>query len=386
MKQRKQFGSVKRVDLDAAKRIVHLSNVHPATDTRIFEKECQSLVKAGYDVTLIARAGNDAVIKGVRVRALRGSNGNRFKRMTRGAWNLTRMAFAEHGDAYHFHDPELIPVGLLLKLCGKRVIYDVHENVAKQMQSKFWIPSRLRTPIARTVRMLEKAAAGRFDGIVVATPGIAEVFPGSKTVVVQNYALLEEFITIDSHDYVDRNRIAAYVGGLTRARGIVEMVDAMRFAGANASLFVGGVFAPPELKTELETRPGYKHVSYLGWLSREEIRNVLSKSRLGLLVLHPEPNYLDAYPVKLFEYMAAGLPVIASNFPFWEQFVKDQGAGLMVDPLDPDAIANAIVWLLDHPEEADAMGQRGRQAVLAEYNWDQEAQKLLDMYSNILDG
>ena len=84
--------------------------------------------------------------------------------------------------------------------------------------------------------------------------------------------------------------------------------------------------------------------------------------------------------------MAASLPVIASDFPLWRQIVDGAGCGLLVDPLDPKAIAGAIQWLLDNPHEAEAMGRRGRQAVATEYNWDRETRKLVALYNRMLDG
>jgi glycosyltransferase involved in cell wall biosynthesis len=108
---------------------------------------------------------------------------------------------------------------------------------------------------------------------------------------------------------------------------------------------------------------------------------VLRGARVGLLVLHPVEAHLESLPIKLFEYMAAGIPVVASDFPAWRELVGD--AGLLVDPYDVGAIAGAIDTLLDDPQAAEAMGARGRAAVADRYGWEGEAERLLSLYERL---
>jgi len=121
-----------------------------------------------------------------------------------------------------------------------------------------------------------------------------------------------------------------------------------------------------------------------GFVSRKDVAKLMGDSRMGLVLFHPAPNHIAAQPNKLFEYMSAGIPVIASDFPLWRQIVESSNCGLLVDPLNPQSIADAICWLIEHPKEAEEMGRCGREAVEREYNWGHEEAKLLSFYRDRL--
>jgi len=366
-------------------KVVHLTSVHPSFDTRIFYKECRTLVQAGYEVVLVAPHNRDEVVHGVRIKAVP-KPGSRPERMTKTVWQVYRAAVAEDAQVYHFHDPELIPVGVMLKLKGKKVVYDVHEDVPKQILTKPWIPSFLRRIVAKCASLFENIGSRFFDGVVAATPTIVGHFPGGKSVVVQNFPLLNELVAPDAMPYSHRPANIAYVGGISTIRGIREMVKAMELLSEElgARLYLAGAFSPVELHNDICRMPGWEKVEFLGWQTREEVGALLGYVRMGLVLLHPTPNYYDALPVKLFEYMSAGIPVVVSDFPLWRQIVEGAGCGLVANPLDPPAIADAIEWLLTHPEEAEEMGRRGQEAVRNFYNWDNEARVLLNFYERLL--
>ena len=164
------------------------------------------------------------------------------------------------------------------------------------------------------------------------------------------------------------------------------MVQAMGIIGdPRVRLQLAGEFDSQQHKQQLTSLPGWQSVDYHGWASRPQVAELLGNVRAGLVLFHPLPNHLDAQPNKMFEYMAAGLPVIASDFPLWREIVEGAGCGLLVDPQDPAAIAAAISWVASHPDEAEAMGRRGRQAVEEKYNWEQESAKLIQLYERLLE-
>src|SRR4029077_934626 len=369
-------------------KIVHLTSVHPAFDVRVFHKECKSLARSGKHVVLIVPHRRDEVVDSVEVKGMQ-TGGGRFVRMTRTAWSLYREALRQNGDVYHFHDPELIPLGLLLAAYGKTVVYDIHEDVPADILHKDYIPRQLRWPLMWFVRKLEDAACRRFSGLVAATPTIAERFYpiNANTVVVHNYPVVDEVAPKEDLPWNERPPAVAYIGSISERRGIREILRALALlsAASPAQLMVAGPFSPNGPLTELQLLPGWARVQYLGVLNRPSVANLLSRVRLGLLVLQSEPNFVNAMPIKLFEYMAAGIPVVASDFPLWRQIIGEAGCGLLVDPQDPPAIARAIEYLLSHDAEAEVMGRRGRKAACELYNWNSEERVLLKFYSELLE-
>lgn len=365
--------------------MAHLTSVHYPFDSRIFHKECRSLAAAGYTVTLVAPHVREETVDGVHMVPVTKAR-RRPERFWRVGREVLRAALALDADVYHFHDPELIPVGLLLKLRGKRVIYDVHEDLPRDVLDKAWIHPQVRRLAAVTVSLVEAVAARCLDAVICTTPSILRRFPSRKSVMVRNFPILGELASRAAVDYRERPFGAVYVGGITPSRGAREMVRAVASVpeGRKVTLVLAGEIEPDELAQELRMEPGWRRVQALGWLDRAGVARVLSEARVGLVALHPTPGYRNAYPIKLFEYMAVGLPVIASDFPLWRGIVEGAGCGLLVDPLDSTALAQAIEWLFAHPDEAEAMGRRGREAVRTTYQWDAEATALLGVYAKIL--
>ncbi|MGH9686179.1 MAG: glycosyltransferase family 4 protein [Candidatus Acidiferrales bacterium] len=363
-----------------------MTSAHPTLDVRIFHKECRSLARGGYAVTLIAPAEADREVDGIHLRAFPIYR-NRMKRFLFGAVTMYRLAMNAGADIYHFHDPELIPIALLLRARGKKVVYDVHEDLPKTVSYKAYVPKWLRVPLQMILKVVEDLASGAMSGLICATTPIAERFlKVAYRAVVHNYPLLREFPTDSAATDPEAGDYIAYVGArITLGRGAMEMVQAMSLMPADLKirLKIAGAFDPPQLPEILSKLTGWNRIQALGVLGRAEVAELLEHARGGLVLLHPEPNYLNAQPVKLFEYMGAGIPVIASDFPVWRNIVETAGCGLLVNPLDPKTIGEAIEYLWSHPSEASEMGRRGRKAVETQYNWEREEKRLLQFYNRL---
>jgi len=369
-------------------RVVHMTSVHSAVDPRIFHKECRSLARAGFDVTVVGPYHGDTAADAVRIKSVR-KDRSRLTRMTRTAWRVYDRARREGADVYHFHDPELVPFGLFLSLCGKSVIYDIHEDLPKDVLSKHYLPPWSRPLMSWVVKGIERFACGRFAALVAVTPSIAGRFAriNPRTVVVHNFPYADELIAEEAAVPWDRrHQSVAYVGGITVQRAIREMVAAMALLpdSLQARLELAGPEIPQEADSAaLRRHPGWSRVRHHGFLDQPTTFRLLHSVRAGLVLFHPEPNHVEAMPQKIFEYMGAGLPVIASDFPLWRRIMGEAGCGIFVDPTNPSQIAKAIEYVLSHPREAEEMGRRGQMAVAERFNWNSEASKLVRLYEQI---
>jgi len=364
--------------------VVHLTSVHPPDEARIAARECRTLLDAGFSTALVAADIGRPPYPGLPTLLIRRPSG-RLMRMLLSPWRVMMVGASLRAAVYHLHDPELIPAGLVLKLLGKRVVYDVHENLPKQVLGKRWLPRWLRPLAARAATLIERVADSFFDAIVVANETSLARFRNPRTVLVRNYADVREFArTIPETAYPDRQPLIAYVGTISRERGLLQMVDAMAMVQhRDAQLVLAGPM-PGDLNDVVAQRRGWDRVVAAGWHSRSAVQDLLARTRIGIAVLHPLPNYLDNYPSKLFEYMASGIPSIVSDFPLWREVIEEAACGVVVDPLDPQSIAAAIDELLADSESAEAAGQRGRMAVHKTLNWAVEGEKLVHLYSQLI--
>ena len=360
-------------------RVVHLTSHHPVDDVRIFHKECRTLARAGFEVHLVAPGAREETRDGVSVHGFDQAGGVRPLRIFRRLWRAWRVASAIKPEVCQFHEPELVPVALLLKRGGTRAVYDVHEDALSELEYAERAGGGRRTGL----RLVEAIARRRCDAFVAATPAIARLVPPERTIELRNYPLPEEFPAPPDGRVAGRDVV--YVGGIiTRARGLLEMVEAMALTrDETARLVLLGAMGTPELEREAQSLPGWSRVEHLGFVGRREVADRLASARAGVVVLHPERGYLESLPIKLFEYMAAGLPVIASDFPYWRELLDPIGCAMFVDPLDPAAIAAAIDDLLADEERATEMGRRGLDAVRERLSWRQEEPKLLDLYARL---
>jgi len=175
--------------------------------------------------------------------------------------------------------------------------------------------------------------------------------------------------------------VIIYAGGLTKVRGIKEIVQTMKHIGNRAELWLLGKWESEKFKSECENLAGWKYTKYFGFKNLEKVYSFMKFSDIGIINFLPVENNLMAGPNKVYEYMACSLPIAMSNFPYWQKTFRD--CVLFVDPYDYKNIAEKILYLLDNPKEAKELGKRGRKLIEEKYSWEAESKKLLEMYKNL---
>lgn len=359
------------------KKICHMTSAHGAEDVRIFIKECISLAKAGYEVYLVER-GESYDKSGVHIVGVGDIPESRMKRMSEGSRIVYEKALSLDCDIYHFHDPELLPYGLKLKKHGKKVIFDSHEDVPAQIRDKKWIPQALRKTVASVYRSYETHVARQIDAVIPATPHIAENFAGraKKNTVVNNFPKLDDIAFHDT-PFAERDAVVCYAGGISEDRGEKIMLEAMEKIDGHL------ILAGDHEKQEISCANGRGKVSYVGRLNRAGVNELYGKAVVGLCILKPIENYFYSQPIKMYEYMAAGIPFVCCDFPVWRKVAEESRAGICVDGSSLPQIAEAVNKLLQNRELAEKMGRDGHEYVIRNCCWTNEEEKLLALYADL---
>jgi len=365
-------------------KVCHLTSVHSRFDARIFSKECKSLVEANYDVSLIVADGEgDESVDNIKIYDV-GSELGRINRITKTTKKIRKLASKLNCDIYHFHDPELIFLGLKLKRHGKKVIFDMHENVPADIEEKAYINPVLRKIYSFCYRKLEIYAVKKFDGIVSTRESINERLKGYNS----NIVLVTNFPIVDKNIEKERNHSPniCFAGAVVPNWQHKEIITSMENID-NIKYELAGPVDDVYLD-ELKDLKAWNKVNYYGKLPFSQVKEIYKKGTIGVAIYvyckNMDGKIGNLANTKLFEYMNWKIPIICTDFSLWKRIVVDElQCGICVNPYDVNAISNAINYLLENQDIAMQMGENGRKAVLSTYNWDTQAQKLVMLYHKI---
>ena len=367
----------------SAVEVCHITSVHPRTDARIFVKEVLSIRSAGYHIVSVVADGKGDDLEN-NIYDI-GKPINRIHRIFSIRRKLYKKAVKINAQIYHFHDPELLNIGKRLKKKGKVIIYDVHEDLPRQIMTKSYLKIFPQKLLVKFIEKWENVNVKNFNYLITSTEYIKHrMMQNNKNVeCIRNYPKISEFVRSEKKQVsIEGNSYACYIGGLSKERGIEEIVKACYIL--SIKLIIAGRFESIQFQREIEQTPEWENVKFLGMIDRESISDLLKGSLVGFVTLYPTQNYLYSLPVKMYEYMISAIPVLASNFPLWRDIIEKHDCGLCVDPQDTEGIIEAIKYLLENPVKAKKMGENGREAVLRDYNWRREENKLVKIYKSLL--
>lgn len=373
--------------------ICMLTTTHVLRDDRIFYKEALSLKKHGFEVTIVGTGpAYEENVQGIRLLAIPRAEGakGRLQVLSR----FVEVAAGISCDAYHFHEPELLWAGRQLKKrTGRFVVFDAHEHYPDMMLNTTRLPKRLKPFAAWAMDRWERHFVPKIDHVITADDNIERRYRemNPQVTTIFNYPISDLFYNAKPDPelearYAGRD-LLIYEGGIARVRGPLELLAALndlRKTHSRVKMVFVGPFTDGECEADMKKFIAKEHleewVELVGNVPHVQIPAYVLASKVGLVTLLPVPKFYKNIPIKQFEYMACGVPVVGSFLPPIQSYVEKAQCGYIVDPTRPEDIAAAIRKLLDHPEEAKAMGQRGRRMVAEAWNWEAMGERLAALY------
>lgn len=369
--------------------ICHIT-LHSAFDVRVFHKECVSLAQAGYDAHLIVPHDYDETVQGVHIHGL-SLPASRLARLLLAPLKALRTALriAPQPVIFHFHDPALLPVGVLLRLLtGARVIYDQHEDTPAQILSKHWIPYQLRKALSLAMRTTE--ALGLIGMGIIESDMIRNRNRQPKQ-SVRNLPIVPDNLPKRCLADFQGPPKLIYVGGISEDRGIWHMLNlakGLREQGVEYQMNIIGPHHPPDIFDKAQVFIAKHNLSECVNLSTRiphpEAIRLVANSTVGICIINDIPNYRYALPTKILEYMAYGLPVIASNLPCTRDYIEYCEGGILVDIGSPQQTLHDVIDLIRNPRRQLQMSIQGQQRIIEDLNWQIESQLLARFYERIL--
>lgn len=364
------------------KTVVHFSTVHKPFDSRIFHKEIKAL-KGTYNVIFVSAQADKEYKEGnVTVMPIRKREG-KLKRILFSTYDMLLKLLSIKASLYHFHDTELLPIGMILKLMGRKVIFDSHENTYGMILSRTWIgPVWKRKLIGAFVIVLEKAVSRNLTGIVAARPDLMQHYTNRNKCLFRNFPDVSIAEHIEPADIKKDKPVIVYSGGMTRIRGILQIINAMEIIGDRAELWLMGEWLEPGLEKDCMERPGARHVKYLGSFDYGEHFSYIKAGDLGITPFLPTENHLTTMPNKPFEYMMCRLPVLMSDFNYWKDIFGE--FGIFFNASDPESIAESILYCLENKTEMQKKAELSFEILEKKYSWNSERYILLDFYRKLI--
>jgi glycosyltransferase involved in cell wall biosynthesis len=374
-------------------RIAIVTSIHSDFDARLW-KYAKLLRSLGHEVHMVCpwavEAGEtDGIIfhPFARVRS-------RWARTAQIPWRLGRtlLPLLPKVDVLHFHDIDILPWMALLSLF-KPVIYDVHENYPEEMLVREWIPRPLRHLLAFSVRWMQIACAAIIRNIVLVAESQNKdlVGPTLRKTMVMNYATVELLRNV-TQDYTERPDGVIFLGSQYENNGsmlLIEIADRLHKRLPGMKVYAVERFADPlyrqKLLDEVTRRCLQDCYVLLPNIKPQNIMNHLNRCTIAVLCNLRVPQQINGVHTKLFEYMAAGLPIVTSDLPHQVSTISSANNGLLAQPDNPDSFVEAICQLAANRDYARQLGLNGQRYFVDHYSWESQAEKIKQFYCSVIE-
>lgn len=369
------------------KRIMMCSSVHVWVDTRIYYKEAKTLALSGYqlDFYAIEHSTKKEVVNRITMHYL--EKKKRSKRFQHWKFLYNEM-IKSNAKNFHFHDSELLIVAFFLKRKLKKdifIVYDMHEHLPAAIKTKQWIPKFSRKFISNVIEKVEKYLMKSCDAVIFAEKSYKNHYTNLnlKKIDVLNYPLIEQELPKKKKNEC---LTLIYVGVLTEQRGLFNMLELAKYLKEHSAVkfnlkLIGPIFTKENKINQFIKENGLDDiVKIYGRIQYNDIWRHYSQADIGLCLLHPTPNNLNSQSTKLFEYMAAGLPIIASDFSSFTQLLTLHQCGKTVNISDYQELGRVVIEIAENPMRAIQMGESGQIAFENYYSWINEGEKLTSLY------
>lgn len=367
------------------KKVCHVISGYHRIDARIFQRQCKSLAKFGYEVSILTNDGEpNEIIENIKFFTTTWFWKSRIFILLFARLQFYKKAIDINADIYQLHSPELISLGLKLKRKGKIVFYDAHEDLPRHILEKDWIPVFLRKPLSFFIEIYMNSILKRYDEIISPHHHVVSNFKQitNNVTVIANFPLVNPNVALDFEHYNSLENIMCYSGTVysySNQEVILEAMNNIKDIRYN----IAGYIEKSHLQA-LAKYESFERVKFLGRIPWNDLNKFYKNSILGLVIYDYKLNLgmkLGSFGTnKMFEYMEAGLPIICTNYELWKKVVEKYNCGICVEPNNLSQLESAISFLINFKEKAFEMGQNGRKAILNEYNWESQERIYIELF------
>jgi glycosyltransferase involved in cell wall biosynthesis len=368
------------------KTVCHVISGYFRNDARVFKRQCLSLKKAGYDVSILTCDGEpDEQLEGIQIFACK-YKWPRWKTLLFAKYQFVQKALEIDADVYQLHSPELLSLGVKLKKLGKKVVYDAHEDLSAHILEKEWLPKLTRGLISFVITKYMDFVYRRIDEIISPHSHVVSVINEKmgKGILVANFPLIKPLDYNDIVPVEQRDLVLCYSGTVYSYSNQEATLSAMSYI-TNCVYEVAG-YIEDQHKYALRQMSANKKVIFHDRLNQDALRKLYLRSLIGVVVYDYKLNLgykLGSYGTnKLFEYMEAGLPIICTDYTLWKEIVDEYKCGIYVQPGNVESLVSAINTINSNRSLAKEMGINSRKAAEERFNWDSENKKYLSVFQS----